>query len=193
MVCGMATKLKSVPVACLSIGMLLLVEGRAPAQVDLGQYGSVSGEIEAGAIPQPVPFNNVAKYQEYRDLAQQIIVPQLRLLFGDKEQNYYARVDTLNIGQTNEMYKLRVGKYGLLDIQAEWFEIPHNFSDGIATTPYDQSGGDFTLNSKPSPPPPAAGRNIRNWVESKSHTFDLSLLEGIANLNVRYTPTPELT
>jgi MtrB/PioB family decaheme-associated outer membrane protein len=91
------------------------------------------------------------------------------------------------------MYKLRFGKYGLLDVQAEWFEIPHNFSTDLATTPYQESGGNFTLMSKPAPPPPAGGKNIKSWVEGTSHTFDLSLLEGIANLYVRYTPTPELT
>ena len=48
------------------------------------------------------------------------------------------------------MYSLRFGEYGLLDVQAKFFEIPHFFSDHVASTPYDENGGDFTLGWKPT-------------------------------------------
>lgn len=175
-----------------SIVLLLLVGTSATAQVDVGSW-TAEGTVEAGAIPQSVPYNDVAKYQEYRDLAQQFIVPQIRLLMGDKEENYYVRFDAVNVSQKNQMYTLRVGDYGKLDIQAQWLEIPHAFSNGVARTPYNESNGDFSLTSIPQKPPPANGGNVHNWLNSTAKPFDLSLLEGIANVNIRYTPTTSLT
>jgi MtrB/PioB family decaheme-associated outer membrane protein len=176
---------------------LLLIAGLctvARAQVDLGPV-TASGSFEAGAIPQPVPYTDSAKFQEYRDLAQQIIAPQLELLLGDKKENYYFDFNAINVAQKNEMYNLRFGEYGILDVQAQWMEIPHFFSDDVARTPYDEVDGNFLLSSHPAPPtatqPP--GQNIAQWLDHNSHGLDLSLLEGIANLNVRYTPVPDWT
>ena len=106
-----------------SIVLLVLMRTPAAAQVEVGPL-TAQGTVEAGAIPQQVPYNGVAKYQEYRDLAQQFIVPQIRLLMGDKEENYYVRFDAVNASQKNQMFTLRVGDYGKLDIQAQWLEIP---------------------------------------------------------------------
>jgi MtrB/PioB family decaheme-associated outer membrane protein len=177
-----------------SLGFVLLMHFPVLAQVDLGDLGmTATGSIEAGGYAQPVPYNDVARFQEYRDLAQQIIVPQLRLLLNDKNEKYYVRVDAVNVGQTNEMYNLRFGDYGLLDVQAQWLEIPHFFSQDVASTPYHQDGGDFTLSSRPTGFPSATGHNIRDWVNTNAKPFDMSLLEGVANVIVRYTPTPEWT
>ena len=177
-----------------SIVLLVLMRTCAAAQVDVGSWRA-EGTVEAGAIPQSVPYNDVAKYQEYRDLAQQFIVPQIRLLMGDKEENYYVRFDAVNASQKNQMFTLRVGDYGKLDIQAQWLEIPHNFSDGVARTPYNESGGDFMLSSRPPKPTTGApaGANVKSWVNSTAQPFDMSLLEGVANVNIRYTPTPSWT
>ena len=69
-----------------SIALLLLMQTSAAAQVSVGPL-TAEGTVEAGAIPQPVPNTDVAKYQEYRDLAQQFIVPQIRQLrlFGGRD------------------------------------------------------------------------------------------------------------
>ncbi len=175
-------------VPVLSMMLVVLMLAPVSAQVDVGGI-TAEGTIEASGIAQPVPYNtDVAKFQEYRDLAQQLIVPQLRLLLGDKDGNYYARFDAVNASQKNQMYSLRFGEYGTLDVQAQWLEIPHFFSDGVASTPYRESGGDFTLSSKP-----ASSTKLASWLQSNAKPFDMSLLEGIANLNVRYTPTPSLT
>ncbi len=177
-----------------SIALLLLMQTSAAAQVDVGPL-TAEGTVEAGAIPQPVPNTDVAKYQEYRDLAQQFIVPQIRLLMGDKEENYYARFDAVNASQKNQMFTLRVGDYGKLDIQAQWLEIPHAFSNDVAQTPYNESGGDFTLSSRPAKPTTGApaGANVKSWLNSTAKPFDMSLLEGVANVLIRYTPTPSWT
>ncbi|HXR34622.1 MAG TPA: MtrB/PioB family outer membrane beta-barrel protein, partial [Candidatus Binataceae bacterium] len=99
-----------------------------------------------------------------------------------------ARFDAVGASQKNQMYTLRFGEYGKLDVQAQWLEIPHFFSDGVASTPYRESGGDFTLSSKP-----ASSAALPSWLQSNAKPFDMSLLEGIANVNVRYTPTPSWT
>ena len=115
-------------------------------------------------------------------------MPRLQLLLGDKAENYYVQFNAVNVAQKTEMYTLRFGEYGLLDVQMKWFEIPHFFSDGVASTPYDENGGNFTLSSKPT-----SAANLPSWLQSNDKPFDLSLLEGVADIDVRYTPTPELT
>ncbi len=178
----------------LLLSLILISSSGAGAQIEVGPM-IATGSFEAGAYPQPVPNTDVAKFQEYRDLAQQIIAPQLQLLLGDKKENYYFDFNAINTAQKNEMYNLRFGEYGLLDVQAQWMEIPHFFSDDVAQSPYNEVGGDFLLASRPSPPTPgqAPGQNIHAWVDRTARPLDLSLLWGIANLNVRYTPTVDWT
>jgi len=180
--------LKRLLAGCGTMALVLSMVSPALAQVDLGQF-TADGSVEAGAIPQPVPYNNVAEYQQYRDLAQQFIVPKLQLILGDKAENYYVHFDAVNVAQKNQMYSLRFGEYGLLDVQAKFFEIPHFFSDHVASTPYDENGGSFTLSSKPTGTGPA----LHSWLKANDKPFDMSLLEGVADINVRYTPTPSLT
>jgi MtrB/PioB family decaheme-associated outer membrane protein len=173
---------------------LIVAGGSAGAQVDIADY-TATGSAEAGAFLQPVPATNVAKFREYQDLAQQIIAPELKLLLHDKQDRVFADFHALNVGQTNELYDLHFGDYGLLDIDAQWQEIPHFLSDDIAQSPYQQNGGVFTLPSIPKAPAAGAspGPNINSWLNSTARPLSLSLLEGIANLNIRYTPTPKWT
>jgi MtrB/PioB family decaheme-associated outer membrane protein len=181
--------LKRLLAGCGTMALVLSMVSPAPAQVDFGQINA-QGSVEAGAIAQPVPYDDAAaKYQEYRDLAQQFIVPKLQLILGDKAENYYAQFDAVNVAQKNQMYSLRFGAYGLLDVQAKFFEIPHFFSDHVASTPYDENGGSFTLSSKPT----GTGAALHSWLEANDKPFDISLLEGVADINVRYTPTPSLS
>ena len=174
--------------------VLVLTPSFVIAQVDISKY-TATGSAEVGAFLQPVPATNVAKFREYQDLAQQIIAPELKFLLHDKEDRTFVDFHALNVGQTNELYDLHLGEYGLLDIDAQWQEIPHFLSDDIAKSPYQQNGGNFTLPSKPAAPAPGTpvGPNISSWLNSTARPLSLSLLEGIANLNIRYTPTPNWT
>ena len=180
--------------ALLALVTLLLSPWSVAAQVNIGNY-TASGSAEAGGFLQPVPDTNVARFREYQDLAQQIIAPELKLLLHDNEDRFFADFHALNVAQTNELYDLHFGDYGSLDIDAQWQEIPHFLSDDIAKSPYEQNGGTFTLPSTPKPPEAGAppGSNISSWLNSTAHPLSLSLLEGIANLTIRYTPSPELT
>ena len=184
----------SLPCWATSLALALFVASSAYGQIELGQT-VISGSIEAGAYPQPVPDTSIAKFREYRDLAQQIWVPELQLFIGGKEQEYYANFDLINVAQEDEMYNLRLGRYGLLDIQAQWSEIPHFFSNDVARSPYIRNGSTYTLLSRPSTPGVGepAGQNVGDWLNRTARPMDLSLLQGIANLNIRYTPTPEWT
>src|SRR5262249_43439239 len=139
----------------LALAALLLAGVLArPADAQM-TFGSLSmyGSAAVGVYPQPVPDTNVAKYREYTDLAQQVIAPELKFLVGDdQDDRIFANFRSYNLGQTNQMYNLHAGVYGLLDIQAQYFDITHYLSDDRGATPYDQYRGHFTLSSHPAPP-----------------------------------------
>src|SRR5271154_1746466 len=103
--------------AQLAIGFAIICVLGCPAfaQVTVGPVNA-TGSAEVGAYPQPVPYTDSAKFQEYRDLAQQFIVPELHLLLGGAEQEYYANFDLIDVAQKNEMYDLRFGRYGMLQV-----------------------------------------------------------------------------
>jgi MtrB/PioB family decaheme-associated outer membrane protein len=184
---------RSLPL-CPALIVVMLAAGRVEAQVDIGNY-TATGSAEAGAFVQPVPGTNVAKFREYQDFAQQVIAPELKLLLNDKQDQVFADFHALNVAQTNELYDLHMGSYGLLDIDAQWQEIPHFLSDDIAQSPYSSDGGNFTLPSIPAKPASGvtSGTNVESWVNSTAHPLSLSLLAGVANLTVRYTPQPNWT
>jgi MtrB/PioB family decaheme-associated outer membrane protein len=167
--------------------------GDARAQTSLGPV-SVAGSAEVGGFVEPVPDTTVAKYREYSDRAQQIIAPELSLIGLDKnDDRAFADFHSYNLGQTNQMYNLHAGVYGLVEIQAQWLEIPHYLSDDVGALPFTQDGGSFTLTSHPAPPTAGqpAGQNVGTWVDQTAHPVALSLLEGVANLHVRFTPNPD--
>lgn len=173
----------------------LFVPRAARAQTTFGAL-SVQGSAEVGAYPQPVPDTSVAKYREYSDMAQQVIAPELRLLVGvNGDDRVFADFRSYNLGQKNQLYNLHAGVYGLLDIQAQYLDIPHYLSDDIGAIAFSQNGGNFGLSSHPAPPTAGqpAGKNIGIWVNQEDHPVALSLLEGVTNVHVRYTPDPHWT
>ncbi len=114
------------PVLLVSV---LAASRDAGAQTTLGAV-TMQGSAEVGAYPQPVPDTNVAKYREYSDMAQQVIAPELHLLLGVKsDDRIFANFRSYNLGQTNQMYNLHAGVYGLLDIQVQYLDMPHYLSD----------------------------------------------------------------
>src|SRR5215472_2248605 len=120
--------------------LLAALPSIARAQMSLGSL-SVHGAAAAGVYPQPVPNTNVAKYREYTDLAQQVIAPELRVLVADdKDDRIFTNFNSYNLGQTNQMYNLHAGVYGLLDIQAQYLDIPHYLSDDVGATLMDKTG-----------------------------------------------------
>ena len=188
------TKMKLV--ASLSLSLLFFALSRAQAQIEVGDF-TIRGQAEIGGMPRH--FNgDRAKFEEYRDIPESVIVPQLELFIDSKKQDYYFQFDSYKVGLNDQNYRLRVGRYGLLDVELEWDQIPHVFNVDTARTPYLRSndGGTLTLPSRPSPI--TLGTNctvntVCQWVNSTAQPVDLSLYNGIGRFKVRYTPTPGWT
>ena len=174
----------------LTLKVLLLFAPSAWAQVDVGDY-TVSGSAEIGGLPRTFTGDK-AKFEEYRDIPETVIVPQLQLMIGGKKEDYYLNFNATEVGRSDQLYNLRVGRYGLVELEFQWDQIPHIFSLDTARTPYsrDGGGGIFTLPSKPNS---TAGPAVRDWVNGAANPVDLKLFNGIGRFNVRYTPTPGWT
>lgn len=172
----------------LSLGLLLFLTPALWAEMEIGN-AVVSGEAEVGGLFRGFDGGR-QKFEEYRDLPETVIVPQLQLMIGSKKNDFYLEFDSTKTGLDDQNYRLRFGRYGLLDVQFEWDQIPHLFSKNTARTPYTRSDGTYTLTSKPAG---TAGTQVRDWINGAATPVDLKLLDGIARFNVRYTPTPGWT
>jgi MtrB/PioB family decaheme-associated outer membrane protein len=171
-----------------SITAVFFLTTPSAAQVDLGDY-TVSGSIEAGGMPSH-RSGNTTKLEEYRDLPETIVVPQLELFIDSKKKDFYLEFDSLKTGRDDQSYRLRAGRYGLLDLEFVWDQIPHLFNVDNARTPYNMNDGSYTLPSKPAG---TTGANVRDWVNANAQPVDLKLYNGLARFNVRYTPNPGWT
>ena len=159
--------------------------------INVGNY-TLTGEAEVGGLPRSL--GQKAKFEEYRDVPESVVVPQLKLMMDGKKEDYYLNVDAIKVGRNDQNYSLRVGRYGLLDVEFEWDQIPHFFNEDTAATPFRSRDGTFTLSSKPTnagdcPSDPT----VSGWVNGCSHGIDLGLLHGFAKVKLRYTPTPGWT
>lgn len=178
----------------LSFALFFLLASTGWAQIDVGNF-TISGAGEVGGLPMSKTGHD-AKFEEYRDLPETVIVPELQLIIGGKKQDFYLNFDASKVGRDDQNYNLRFGRYGLLDVQFEWDQIPHLFDVDKARTPYTMNGGRYTLPSRPTGPytgNTCATNNVCQWLNATDHPVDLSILDRIARLKVRYTPTPGWT
>ena len=181
----------------LTLKVLLLFASSAWAQVDVGDY-TISGSAEIGGLPRTFKGDK-ARFEEYRDIPESVIVPQLQLMIGGKKEDFYLNFDSYKTGLNDQNYTLRAGRYGLLDMEFQWDQIPHLFSEGVARTPYSVNDGHttlFTLSSKPTATTATtncATSPLCQWLNTNAQPIDLSLYNGIARFNIRYTPTPGWT
>lgn len=156
------------------------------AQVEFGDF-IASGSAEVSGLPRKKNGDD-SKFEEYRDIPESVIVPELQFMIGAKKEDFYLEFDSSKLGRDDQNYKLRFGRYGLLDVEFEWDQIPHFFSDGTARTPYSHNGnGRYTLATKPDT---TAGAAVNAWVTDNASPLKLKLFNGIGRLRVRYTPTP---
>lgn len=171
--------------ASLSLASVVFLAGLAWGQIEVGDY-TIRGEAEVGGMPRHFTGNKT-KFEEYRDIPESIIVPQLQLMIGGKRNDFYLEGEAGKVGRDDQNYRLRVGRYGLLDIEFEWDQIPHLFNVDNARTPYAMNGGTYTL---PSRPPAFTGAAVNTWINATATPVDLKLFNGLARFNVRYTPSP---
>jgi len=187
-------RIKNLFAGSLSFALFFLLASTTWAQIDVGNF-TISGAGEVGGLPRSLTGHD-AKFEEYRDIPETIIVPELQLIIGGKKEDYYLNFDAGKVGREDQNYSLRVGRYGLLDVQFEWDQIPHRFNVDTARTPYFEHGNNYTLPSRPAFPntgTTCATNNVCQWLLATDHHIDLSLLDSIARLKVRYTPNPGWT
>jgi len=158
------------------------------AQIDLGDY-TIRGSGEVGGMFRH-RSGSLSKLEEYRDLPETLVVPQLELFLDSKKNDFYLEMGALKTGLNDQSYRLRAGRYGLLDLEFVWDQIPHLFNVDNARTPYNMDNGVYTLSSKPGG---TTGANMRDWVNANAKPVDLKLYNGLAKFNLRYTPTPGWT
>ena len=172
----------------LSVATFFLTVTLSLAQVDLGDF-TVSGSIEVGGMPSH-RSGNATKLEEYRDLPETLVVPQIELFLDSKKKDFYLEFGSLKTGRDDQSYRMRAGRYGLLDLEFVWDQIPHLFNVDNARTPYTMKGGNYTLSSKPAG---TTGAAMRDWVNTNAQPVDLKLFNGLAKFNLRYTPSPGWT
>jgi MtrB/PioB family decaheme-associated outer membrane protein len=191
----MARRNKSL-VGGLILLVMVIVPSRSQAQLDLGDY-TLRGEAEVGGLLRH-RNGNQAKLEEYRDLPETLVVPHIELFLDSKKQDFYLEFDAGKVGRNDQNYRMRFGRYGLIDVEFEWDQIPHRFNLDTARTPYLRSndGGTLTLPSRPSPitlGTDCAVNTVCQWVNDTARPVDLSLYNGIGRFKIRYTPTPGWT
>jgi len=178
----------------LTLVFSLLLASPLWAQIEIGN-AVISGEAELGGLPRDTNGKR-QKFEEYRDLSEGAIVPQLQLMIGGKREDFYLNFDSSNLGRDNQNYILRFGRYGLLDVEFEWDQFPHLFSLNTARTPYTMRDGTYTLDSKPANTDGGtvcATNGVCAWVNSAANAVDLKLFQGMGKFKLRYTPTPGWT
>jgi len=176
-------------ITSLSVALVFLSASSTWAELDFGNY-TISGSAEVDALP--MGFNgDRTKFETYRDIPESVVVPQLELMIGSKKQDFYFNFDAVHVGRDDQNYRLRFGRYGLLDIELEWDQIPHTFNIDTARTPYFMNGGTYTLPVRPTVGDTAnPDPNFRNWINANARPIDLDLLYKIGKISVRYTPNP---
>lgn len=176
----------------LNFALSLFIVPAIWAQVDIGDYRA-SGSAEFGGLPRSKSGRD-AKFEEYRDIPESVIVPELQLMIGAKKEDFYFNFDSSKLGRDDQNYTLRFGRYGLLDMEFEWKQFPHLFSQGVARSPYRRSndGGDNALAFKPIATTATANCTtspICQFLNNHSTPVDLSMFNGIGRFNLRYTPS----
>ena len=172
-------------VVSLSFALVFLSASSTWAQIDVGNF-TISGSGEIGGLPRGFSGDR-SKFEEYRDIPESVIVPQLQLMIGGKKEDFYLDFDSSKPGRDDQNYRLRFGRYGLLDVEFEWDQIPHTFDLGNARTPYVMRGGTYTL---PVRATAADATTFSNWIRGNATPTDLRLLDKNAKIKILYTPTP---
>lgn len=171
-----------------NLAALLLHASLGWAQIDLGNY-TLRGSLEADGLPRH-RSGGLSKLEEYRDIPETVVVPQLELFLDSKKNDFYMEFGSVKPGLNDQSYKLRAGRYGLLDLEFVWDQVPHLFNVDNARTPFAMNGGNYTLASKPAG---TNGSQMRDWVNANAAPVDLKLYNGLAKFNLRYTPSPGWT
>ena len=81
----------------LTLGFLFFLTAAAWGQIDAGNF-TISGGAEVGGLPRGFRGDK-GKFEEYRDIPETIVVPQLQLLIGGKKEDFYLGFDAIKVGR----------------------------------------------------------------------------------------------
>jgi MtrB/PioB family decaheme-associated outer membrane protein len=177
-------------VASLGFALVSFMASSTWAQIDVGDY-TISGSAEVDALPRGFSGDR-SKFETYRDIPESVVVPQLELMIGGKKEDFYLDLNAGHVGRDDQNYRLRFGRYGLLDVELEWDQIPSTFNIDNARTPFIMKGGTYTLRSRPTADD---ATTFSNWINDPNTTrgVDLKLFDQIGKISIRYTPKPGWT
>jgi MtrB/PioB family decaheme-associated outer membrane protein len=179
-----------------TLALVFVSASRTWADLDVGDY-TISGSAEVDGLPRGFQGDKT-RFELYRDVPESVVVPQLQLMIGGKKQDFYLNFDALNVGRSDQNYRVRFGRYGLLDVELEWDQIPHIFNIDNARTPYVMRGGNYTLPVRPTVADIADNTttqaNLFNiWLNDNARPVNLDMLNKIGKISIRYTPNPGWT
>lgn len=104
----------------------------------------VTGSVTSG-VQQLDNSTNSAKLTEYRDLRDNVFLPEVSLSMSDRAAGWYFDVRGVNVSRDDQTLRAEAGSFGRWSLTADWVETPHNFSNK-AVTPYIQRApGLFTV------------------------------------------------
>jgi hypothetical protein len=180
-------------IVSLSFALVSLLTSTAWAEMDVGNY-TISGSAEVDGLPRGL-HGDRSKFEEYRDIPETVVVPQIELMIGSKKQDFYLDFDAGQVGLDDQNYRLRFGRYGLFSVELEWDQIPHVFDLENARTPYRMNDGRYTLPVRATAADIADNTtttaNLFNqWINGQAKPVDLKLLQKLGKISIRYTPTP---
>ena len=122
--------------SALALGAIALAALSAGAEQELGPL-IVSGEAQVGGRGISGDDDS-AKFEDYRDV-QEGIFGSLHFLVEDADRRYYLQGWLDDIGEDDEQYRIRGGRYGRWGFRGFYSEIPHLFSNQ-AVSPYASTG-----------------------------------------------------
>ncbi|MDZ4339612.1 MAG: MtrB/PioB family decaheme-associated outer membrane protein [candidate division NC10 bacterium] len=118
------------------LGSVVAVPSLSRAETDLG-FATLSGEAEVGGRLIEGDFSS-SKFEEYRDLDAGPF-GNLQFLIEGKEGKYFFTGSGTDIGEGDQHYEVRIGRYGRYRLELEYDEMPHEFSH-TARTLYPRTG-----------------------------------------------------
>lgn len=129
-------------VAMLVVGCATCATALAETEI-MGGKAIVSGEVNAG-FQQTIVDGESAKFEEYRDVEQGILLNDLRLKVDGVTSPYYLDIRIKDLVQDDEFYGVRGGRHGKYNFNLFYDAIPHNFSHGRFLL-NDLGGGRFAI------------------------------------------------
>jgi len=179
----------------LLLGLGVLLSGRAAGAAAEILDHTVKGEMELGGR-QIYGERGSSKFEEYREIRNGLFLDLFKLEVEDKEQRRFYQFRVKDAVEEDQNYLLRLGSYGKYEVQLEWDQLPHVFSN----TGRSLFGGDpgnltisslvrTTLQTAAAPATPDTA-TIRTTVNENVRGIDLRLRRDTGRVGFRYTPTP---